>query len=278
MVRFGGPLFQDCSDPDRWIEALRKKGYTAAYCPVGNEAGSDTIKAFSNGAEKAGIVIAEVGAWSNPIGPDSAKSREAIEHCRKQLALADEIGARCCVNITGSRGDPWASHHPKNLTQETFDLIVQTTRSIVDAVKPKRSFFVLETMPWMYPDSVQSYSDLIHAIDREQCAVHFDPVNLINSPSRYYGNGPLIHEFVDRLGSMIKSCHAKDIILGPEFMVHLNECRPGTGSLDYATFLREIHQLPGEVPIMLEHLPDEAEYDLATQYVRSVAEKEGIPI
>lgn len=278
MVRFGGPLFEDCSDPDRWIAALRKKGYTAAYCPVGKEATSDVVKSFSDAASKAGMTISEVGAWSNPMDPDSQKSKEAIEHCRKQLALADEIGARCCVNITGSRGEPWASHHPKNLTQETFDLIVQVTRSIIDAVKPKRSFYTLETMPWMYPDSIQSYSDLYHAIDREQCAVHFDPVNLINCPSRYYGNGALIHKFVDRLGAMIKSCHAKDIIMKPEFMVHLDECRPGTGSLDYATFLGEIHQLPDEVPIMLEHLPNEAEYDLAAEYVRSVAKKEGIPI
>ena len=71
--------------------------------------------------------------------------------------MADEIGARCCVNIAGSRGAKWDGPHPADLTPETFDLIVQSVREIIDAVKPTRAFYTLETMPWMYPDSADSY-------------------------------------------------------------------------------------------------------------------------
>ncbi len=275
-MRFGGPLFADCSDPVKWIEALRKKGYSAAYCPVSNDKDDQTIQAFAKAAKEAGVVIAEVGAWSNPNDPNPDKRNEAIEHCKKQLALADAIGARCCVNITGSRGAEWAGHHPLNLTQETFELIVHTTRSIIDAVKPTRTFYTLETMQWMYPDSVQSYIDLVHAIDREHCAVHFDPTNLINCPQRYYSSGEVIRDFVDRLGSMIRSCHAKDIHMTQDAMVHLSECLPGKGNLDYQVFLREVNKLEGDVPIMMEHLQTEDEYDQAEKYIRSVADKQGI--
>jgi hypothetical protein len=31
------------------------------------------------------------------------------------LALADEIGSLCCVNISGSRGSQWDGPHPDNL-------------------------------------------------------------------------------------------------------------------------------------------------------------------
>jgi len=198
-----------------------------------------------------------------------------LEKCRQQLALADRIGARCCVNITGSRGTQWDGPAAENFTEETFDMIVETTRGIIDDVKPTRTWFALETMPWAYPDSADSYVRLIQAIDRDRFAVHLDPVNLVCSPQRYYANGRLIAECFEKLGPYIKSCHAKDIILHPKLMTHLDEVRPGQGGLDYATLLRELSKLPG-VPLMLEHLSNAEEYEQAAAHIRSVARKLGL--
>jgi len=102
-LRLGGPVFDKYQDPDGWVRAIKKLGYSAAYCPVGAETGDDVVRAYEQAAQKADIIIAEVGAWSNPISPDDEKRKAALEKCRRQLALADRIGARCCVNITGSR-------------------------------------------------------------------------------------------------------------------------------------------------------------------------------
>ena len=276
-MRLGAPLFEDCANPEAWVAALKCKGYRAAYCPVA--AGDDgAIRAYAKAAENADVVIAEVGAWSNPLSPDEETRRAAMALCEQQLALADEVGARCCVNISGSRGEKWDGHHADNLTEEAFDLTVETVRKIIDAVKPTRTFYTLETMPWMYPDSVESYVRLIRAIDRERFGVHFDPANLICSPQRYYGNAALLRECFAALGPHIKSCHAKDIAMSQQFMVHLDEVRPGLGNLDYATFLRELDRLDPDIPIMLEHLSAEEEYDLAARYVRSVAKEEGIEL
>jgi sugar phosphate isomerase/epimerase len=263
-------------DPERWIAALRRKGYTAAYCPVGNEAPDDRVQAFAKAAQEAGIVIAEVGAWSNPIGPDATKRRQAVEYCQKQLALADRIGARCCVNIAGSRGPQWDGPHPDNLTGATFDLIVETVRGILDAVKPTRTYYTLETMPWVLPDSADSYLRLLKAIDRPRFAVHMDPVNLINCPARYYDTGAVIRECFAQLGAHVKSCHAKDIALTTRLTVHLDEVRPGLGGLDYATYLKELSRLDQDTPLMLEHLPEDAVYDQAAAHIREVAQRCGV--
>jgi len=155
---------------------------------------------------------------------------------------------------------------------------VETVRGIIDAVKPSRTFYTLEPMPWMYPDSVESYLRLIEAIDRERFAVHLDPVNLVCSPQRYYNNGALIRECFARLGPYIKSCHAKDIVLSEKLTVHLDEVRPGLGNLDYGVFLRELDRLDPDTPLMLEHLQTAEEYALATEYVRSVAQEVGVAI
>ena len=268
-IRLGGPVFGDHKDPHEWINEVKGTGYSAAYCPV--EPGTDevTVKAFEKAARDANIIISEIGAWSNPISKDEQVRKAALKKCKDSLALAELIGAGCCVNISGSRGEKWDGPDPENLSEETFDLIVQTTREIIDEVKPVRTFFTLETMPWAFPDSPDSYLDLIKAIDRKQLAVHLDPVNMINSPRRYYSNGAFIKECFTKLGPFIKNCHAKDILLRTELTVHLDEVLLGTGGLDYRIFLSELSKLK-DVPLMLEHLKTKEEYNQAAANVKKI--------
>ena len=276
-IRLGGPVFAKYSNPEEWIAAHKELNYKAAYCPVQPGSGSDLIKSYRSAAQKADILISEVGAWSNPIDPDVSKSKAALEKCINSLQLADEIGANCCVNISGSRNpEKWAGPHKDNLTPETFDLIVETTRKIIDAVKPKNTFYALETMPWAYPDSVDSYEKLIKAIDRKQFGVHLDPVNLVVSPQVYYKNGEMIAEAFKKLGRHIKSCHAKDILLlEDELTPHLPEVRAGLGNLNYAVYLKELSKLKN-IPLMLEHLSTAEDYKLAASYIRGIAQQNNI--
>ncbi|MEJ5312119.1 MAG: TIM barrel protein [Anaerolineae bacterium] len=275
-MRLGAPVFVEEMTPDAWIAALKREGYGAAYCPVGADADAATIRAYVEAAEAANIVIAEVGAWSNPLSADATTRQAALEKCQTQLALADEIGARCCVNIAGTRGEPWDGPHPSNLTEETFDLIVETVRMIIDAVQPRRTYYTLEPMPWMYPDSADSYLRLLAAIDRSHFGVHVDMVNVINSPQRYFENAALIREWFTKLGPHIKSCHAKDTLLATRLTTHLDEVRPGLGYLDYRTLLRELDKLDPDTPLMIEHLHAEEDYRLSAAYIRSVADEIGL--
>jgi sugar phosphate isomerase/epimerase len=270
-VRLGGQVFEKYNSPEEWIASLKKLGYRAAYCPVSPGADSALIKAYQTTASKNDIVIAEVGAWSNPIDPDQEKAKKAIEKCIDSLALADEIGANCCVNVSGSRNPKnWAGPHKDNLTDATFDLIVETTRKIIDSVKPIHTFFSLEAMPWAYPDSADSYLRLIKAIDRKQFGVHLDPVNLVTSPQIYYRNGEMIRDCFKKLGQQIRSCHAKDITLREDnYIPQLDEIIAGKGNLDYSVFLSELAKLK-DVPLMMEHLNSAEEYTQAAKYIRSV--------
>ena len=94
------------------------------------------------------------------------------------------------------------------------------------------------------------------------------PVNIVNSPHRYYNNGALIRDCFKILGPYIKSCHAKDILLHDKLTTHLDEVRPGLGNLDYTTFLHEIDKLDSDMPLMIEHLKGEEEYAKAAEHIR----------
>ncbi|MDF1516182.1 MAG: sugar phosphate isomerase/epimerase [Anaerolineae bacterium] len=275
-MRLGGPVFVNKMTPEKWISALKQAGYGAAYCPVNADSTKEVIQAYATAAKAANIVIAEVGAWSNPLSPNQEERTAALEKCKVQLALADQIGAKCCVNISGSRGTPWDGPHRDNLTKATFDMIVNQVREIIDAVNPQRAVFALEPMPWMYPDTADNYLDLIEQIDRPQFAVHIDMVNVINSPRRYYQNADLIYEWFSKLAPFIVSCHAKDTLISSQLTTHLDEVRPGLGELDYRTMLREIDKLHPDTPLMIEHLHTAEEYTLSAAYIRRVAEEIGV--
>ena len=100
--------------------------------------------------------------------------------------------------------------------------------------------------------------------------------NIINSPAKFYNNTALINECFDKLGKWIVSCHAKDLAWDVEMNIHFREVLPGTGKLDYATYLKRIAALPGEVPLLLEHLRTAAEYDQGRKYIMETGAKAGV--
>ena len=277
LVRLGGPLFAKAEDPDAWALAHRKLGYGAAYAPDVPLADTARIRAFEAAAARHNLVIAEVGRWVNLLDADAAKRAANLKTVTDGLALADALGARCCVDIAGSYStSEWYGPNPENLSPRFFDAAVENARKIIDAVKPSRTRFCYEMMGWSIPDNPDRYRKLIKAVDRKAFAVHLDPCNCVNSPEKFYGNGALIEECFEKLGRWIVSCHAKDLAWEVEMNVHFREVRPGTGKLDYATYLRCLARMPEPPPLMLEHLSTAAEYDQARDYIRQVGAGTGV--
>jgi sugar phosphate isomerase/epimerase len=103
-VRLGSPLPQTWDSAAGWIAAVQRHGFRAAYCPLGDDADAETVDAYAAAAASVDVVIAEIGAWSNPLSPDERTRATALKLCKRRLELADRVRARCCVNIARSRG------------------------------------------------------------------------------------------------------------------------------------------------------------------------------
>ena len=276
-VRLGGPVFLRTEDPEELALAHAKLGYRAAYCPSIPLRDSSRISAMAAAFSKHRVVIAEVGRWVNLLDSDPEKRRVNMEQVIDGLALAEAIGALCCVDIAGSYSNThWYGPHPDNLSVTFFDAAVENARAIIDAVKPRRARFCYEMMGWSIPDSADSTLKLIEAVDRPAFAAHLDPCNLINSPIRFYRNTDLLNECFDKLGRWIVSCHAKDLAWDVEMNVHFREVRPGAGAMDYRTYLNRLAGLPQRPPLMIEHLPNAEEYDKARLHIMEVGKSSGI--
>ncbi|MHB8900273.1 MAG: sugar phosphate isomerase/epimerase family protein [Thermoguttaceae bacterium] len=278
-IRLGAPIFEHPADPAELALVHRKLGYRAAYCPNVALDDNDRIRDIREAFAKHDVVIAEVGRWCNLLDPDEVKRKENLAKVTDGLALAEEIGARCCVDIAGSRNaEIWYGPHPDNLSPDFLDAVVDNARTIIDAVKPKHARLAYEMMGWALPDSPDSYLAIIKAVDRDAFGVHLDPCNLVNSPARFYRNTDLLNECFDKLGPWIVSCHAKDIAWDVEMQIHFREVVLGEGSLDYRTFLTRLAALPGDVPLMIEHLKNAEEYAQSRQYLLQIATDAGVPL
>jgi sugar phosphate isomerase/epimerase len=276
-IRLGGPIFLRSEDPRELAREHRRLGYSAAYCPMAKADDTARVAEIQKAFAAENVVIAEVGAWKNMLDPDIETRRANQRYVIERMALAEAVGACCCVDIAGSYNPKyWYGPNPKNLSREFLDATVENCRRVIDEIKPKRSKFTIEMMGWSIPDNPDSYLELIRAVDRPAFGVHMDVCNGINSPAKFYRSGEYIKECFRKLGQWIVSCHAKDLAWEVELNVHFREVIPGRGEVDYATYLRELSKLALDAPLMLEHLKTAAEYEEGKKYIQKVAAETGI--
>jgi len=272
----GGCLAGGFRNADEWLRIVKDIGYKAVTFPLQPEADRAEALEYAAAMRENGIVCAEVGAWSNPLSRDAAERGAAMRKNVAALELAEEIGARCCVNIAGSLSAAWDGPHKDNLTPETFNMIVKNTQAIIDAVKPVKTKYTLETMPWAYPDSAESYRDLIAAIGRAAFGVHLDICNMVNGIGRYFNNAQLIDRCFDLLGDTIVSVHLKDVKLSQKMTVHIDEVQPGEGDIDLSRIFVRCADLDPGLTLIIEHLKSNEDYASAFSFFMSIIKNSGL--
>lgn len=277
-MRLGLSSSLEHKTPEEWGKRQRDLGCRAVNFPVDYRTDQELIDRYERAAAENGLMIAEVGAWCNPVSLDEKTRDEAIARCIGQLKLADRLQARCCVNVAGSRGKRWDGAYRENLTEETWDLTVKSIQLILDEAKPVNSFYTIEPMPWIYPMSPEEYLELIKAVDRPKFAVHMDVFNWITSPRRYLCNEEFMEECFRLLGPYIRSCHLKDVLLRQEFTMQLQETACGQGEINLEKYAQLIQHTDPEMPVIIEHLESDDAYLQSLSYVKKRFEDAGIPL
>ncbi|MDR0758770.1 MAG: sugar phosphate isomerase/epimerase [Treponema sp.] len=274
-MRLGAPVFIETNDPEVFVAEHVRKGYRAAYCPdwINADTDPELCRAFKASLAKHDILLAETGIWRNVLSKDPAEAAAAFEHSVRRLHTAEELEARCAVNIVGSWNEEyWDGPHEKHYTQDFFDAAVEAARKVIDAVKPTRTKMTFEIMPCQFIDCAAEYMRFIRAVDRSAAGIHLDPANSISNPRLLYNNAAFFQNEFSLLGGAVLSIHLKDLRLKPEeFTVQLEEVLIGRGNIDYGNLLRLIGKLPPDTPAMLEHLASEALYDEAAASLRCLA-------
>lgn len=257
--------------PEEWAANMRAIGCGCVVFPVDYTAGEAVIRAYADAADRMGLTIAEVGAWSNPLAFYDEERKNAKKRCVEQLKLADRIGAKCCVNIAGSAGERWDGAYRDNFSEQHWKDTVRAVQEIIDEAEPEHTFYTLEPMPWMIPANPEQYLRLLDEVDREHFAVHMDLANWITSPEKYYNNREFTESCFTLFGNRIKSCHIKDVHLREEFTFQLKETACGEGQLDLRNYIRQAERVDPDMPVIIEHLRSDEEYMDSLDYVKRLA-------
>lgn len=278
-MRLGGNVFYNGTDPEEYALLHVKKGYGAALCPdfvtLDDPAKLQEFKAVMKAHD---IVIAEVGAWSNPLHPNRDEAEKNIRHMIARLRLAEELEACTCVNILGTKQTAtWFGPHKDCYSEAFFEESVKVSQRIIDEVNPTHTKLSFEMMPYCFLDCPQEYLRYLQAVDRTAAAVHLDICNTMNNPRRFYRNAEFIKETIGLLKDYIVTMHLKDIALVEDSLTAaFEEVLIGTGGIDYKVLMEEIAKLHGDTPAMLEHLETETEYDKAAEATMNFAKSAGL--
>lgn len=258
------------TSPEDWAQKHKSLGLKCVNFPVTYEAGRDVYMAYKNEADKAGLVIAEVGVWKNTMAADPKEKAKWIEFAVNQLKMADEVGAVCCVNVAGTpHGPRWDGGYRENFSKETWIQTVEMVQQIIDTAKPKHTKYSIESMPWMIPTGPEEYAKLINDVNRNEFSAHLDVVNMITSPKRYFFNDEFLKECFEILKGNILSCHLKDIHLKEEYTFQLEECACGKGELNLELFAELASKENPNMPMIIEHLTTDQEYFDSVAYVQN---------
>lgn len=256
--------------PQDWASKHKALGLESVVFPVNCLDGEDCVMAYKKAADDAGLIVAEVGIWRNTLAADPQERRQWIDYSIQQLRMADEIGAKCCVNVVGTPYGPrWDGGYRNNFSKELWEMAISMIREIIDTARPKQTKFCIESMPWMIPSTPDEYLKLIEEVDRTEFGTHLDVVNMITSPQKYFFNDEFLHECFEKLKGTICSCHLKDIRLKEEYTFQLEECACGQGTLDLELYARLADEENSNMPMIIEHLTTDEEYATSVRYVRN---------
>lgn len=255
---------------EKWAKAHKELGLGSVVFPLDCNADKGLVKDYIAAAKENDIVIAEVGVWRNVNSADPAEKEEMTKYAIRQLELAEEIEARCCVNVAGAiAGKKWDGGYKENYSDEAWKKTVASVQEIIDAVRPVKTKYALEPMPWMIPTGPDQYLDLLSDINRDGAGVHMDIVNMMNSPERFFCQEDFMTDVFTKLDGLILSCHLKDIKNKELYTWQAEECKCGEGSLniEYYTKLATAHT--EDMPMIIEHLHSDEEYRESVKYIQT---------
>jgi len=279
LLRLGARLEKPPQDPEELALAHRKLGYRAAEAWRFGLSKKERIRAIREAFAKHDIVIGCVGASGNLLHPDLKTRAELSKQVRNALVQAEELGARCAVSFGGGTFSPvtqlWHpnSAHPDNRTPRFWDALPREIRRILDEVKPKYAKLAIHPMGWLKkPDD---YLRLFEAVDHEGLAAFLHFGGKVEEQD-------FLEEWFEKLGDRTVCCHTLMQMHDPAASSALAEAASRDASapptaLDkvHTTFLRGVATLPGEVPVLMEHMePDE--YLLLRDYYHKLGERAGI--
>ncbi|MCC2670409.1 MAG: hypothetical protein K0Q72_2880 [Armatimonadetes bacterium] len=192
------------------------------------------------------------------VHPDADVRAEGVAALARVLEAAAVLEAESVYVRPGSLNPagPWTPH-PDNHEADTRDRLVESLRALAPYAAAAGIPLALEAHTVSPLDTAAAVRDVLDRVGSPLLRFNADPVNLVGTLNQAYHTAPLIDELFDLLGDAVITAHAKDVTVGDQLVLHIEECVPGQGYLDQELFLRRFDACCPRGVVLIEHLPAE---------------------
>jgi sugar phosphate isomerase/epimerase len=159
------------------------------------------------------------------IEPDVNYRRVRIDHTKRVLSLAKELGARCITTEPGGpvEGRSWS---------ECLKLFIEMLKPVVEHAEKEQVLLLVEPEPDLLIETADQYLEFASKIQSPFLGVNFDIGH-----SYCVKDDPA--ETVRRLGKLIRHVHLEDI--APSRVHH--HMIPGEGAIDFRSTLLALQEI-----------------------------------
>ena len=208
---------------------------------------------IGNAVRAAGKSVALIGAYFNPVHPNTEKISNGISVFEDYLSLTGALGCDVVGSETGSyMGDPWG-YHDDNRTKEARDRVVSVFRSLADVAAGYGARVGIEGAFNHVCYSPDVLREVVDRIDRPNVGVIFDLYNYLDI-SNYRDAYSILKRGHELFGSGIIVYHLKDFTVADGKLV---QCAVGDGILDYGAILGEIYGVNHDATLVFEGTCDQ---------------------
>lgn len=208
----------------------------------------EQAKEISNAIKQNGKDIALIGAYFNPVHPNTAKIDNGIAVFKDYLSLAKDIGCDYVGSETGSyNGDPWI-YHPMNHSDEALDRVVDTFSDLAEYAESCGVNIAMEGAFGHVCHTPERLYEAVTRIGKNNIKFIFDLYNYLD-----ISNVDVAYDILNRglslLGDRILLFHIKDFVIEDN---KLKQCGVGKGILDFDRILNAIYQHNQNAILVLE--------------------------
>ena len=217
-----------------------------SYSP--NQLTSDQARDISQKIKQNGKDIALIGAYFNPVHPNTAKIDNGIAVFMDYLSLAKDIGCDYVGSETGSyNGDPWI-YHPMNHSDEALNRVVKTFSSLAEYADLHGVNIAMEGAFGHVCHTPERLKEAVDRIGRSNIRFIFDLYNYLDI-SNVNDTYDLLDRGISALGDRILLFHIKDFVIEDN---KLKQCGVGKGILDFDRILNMIYKHNQNAILVLE--------------------------
>src|SRR6516225_10148740 len=160
------------------------------------------------------------------IEPDRHYRQIRIDHTRRSLTLARELGAPCITTEPGGPVEPGGSW------SQALRLFVEGLKPVAEHAAKEGVLLLVEPEPGLLIETADQFLELVQHIDSPAVGLNFDM-------GHFYCVGDDPAQTVHRLARYIRHFHLEDIAAT---RVH-HHLVPGEGAIDFAATFRAIRSI-----------------------------------